>query len=203
MREIKRVLRALVAVAASVCIGSGLVASAASASWDLTGGTYSGAGTTASSFEFDNGTFIVRCTVSLSGNSDNVPASTAATDFTPSFPNCNFFGFPAIVTSDPWQLTVVSGASGTYTGQIALTAGRTVVVDIPVIGCTATLTTPRTFVHNGVDLVNLLTYSGGADLDMTLRYGMVTSTAGCPWTSPLMDYRSNGPIMIAGLGVTP
>lgn len=138
--------KTLIATAITLTIAGG-AATNASAAFDLTGGDYIGATNgVGHTFTIDEFQTIECADVSFSGNTENVPNDPASTVLTPTFSDCNFFGFPVVATTpDPWKLTVSSGPDGSgYHDATLGTPGDTLVeFYVPILGCTVTYEMPN------------------------------------------------------------
>jgi len=197
-------IKKMATAGAVAAMGLGLSAASASAAFDLTGGAYTG--NEVGSHVFTAGGYPVTCTTAVfTGNTDNVPTNAASTDFTPDYDNCDLAGFPADVTiSGPWRLTVTgvhsAGPPAVYSGDIELLSGSSIKIDVPILGCEVTVTTPQTFNHGRGN--SLLGTDNGASFSLAASVqGINYTTNGlCPFGDG-SDGSYVGEVAIDGVGV--
>lgn len=186
------------AVAAAVAVaGLGMSTSSASAYAFTTHLT--GSASAQHTITFD-GMYTVSCDVSFTGT-----ASGASIAFDFDYPSCEFFGFPASMTTvGAWGLLVTGGSSPSFTGQITLPSGSAATLNIPIMGCQVDFTTPQTlsdgFGGNAITMTNVASPTS-VDLEASLKLPYV-SNGGCGFSlSGTAEYETNGPVNIAGLTI--
>lgn len=177
-------------------VGCGLVVSAglllgASApgvsAYSVSGGTYTGTATDDPTFTV-GGFYEITCPMAwttFAGTATGWPV----TYFRPYYGgigDCDFFGFPADVTQDgSWGLTVSAGptGSGIYTGSLHLPAATTTTIEIPIVGCTVTITGTQHLAHgSGWNAVTAFNVWGGIAVAYGVD-GVAYSASGCPFSS--------------------
>lgn len=197
-----KLMQKLATAGAVAAMGLGLGAASASA-YSISGGAYTGTATAQHTFTID-GAYTISCDAEFNG----VATGAASTDFTPSFTNCDFFGFPADVTpTGDWRLTVTGGGSGSYTGEIELLGD--VDIAVPIADCYVNVQSGQVFA-DGVN-GNILTGDQiGSDVALVGDVNGISWTSsgtGCPWLPSTSGtsavYSTNGAVDIPNVTVTP
>lgn len=196
------------AVGAVVAAAVGLGASSASA-YAISGistnpSSYTSASSSTHKFHVGGGMYSVDCSaVSYGGTASGA----YFTVFTPSFTGCTFLGFPATVTqSGTWSVGVTGDdGSGTYTGDFFIHLLSTTTINVPLVGCTMTVTGGQLF-DNGVngDVVTVQNYgSPNGVLMRVLAHGLVYTASGCPLSGGADGtYTTGGNVNIPGVMVS-
>jgi hypothetical protein len=210
-KEVLIMLKKTLVAAATTLALAGVTATGASAAYDLTGGDYASTSFNQHTFAFDQGNYTVPCDVSFAGNTDNVPGDAASTMLTPTFSNCDFFGFPVTATTtDPWKLTVtyadiLSPYGASATGSLSLPEGAEASFEIPLLGCAWTITPSQTIEHGagGNSLTMTNNWAEGDTQANVAAAGLSYTTNGfCPFGSgDNLSYQSNGPIVFPGVDI--
>lgn len=185
-------------------IGLGVGAAGASA-YSISGGSYVGTLTTNPTWTI-GGAYTIDCPaadVTFSG--DATGADT--TSFTPAYGvNCNYWGLPAnVAQSGTWSLRVIGGpdVAGWYVGEVAIPAGSSTTISIPLAGCTQTVSGPQTYTHGaGGNVIRFRNVTGGVQLEASVNT-IAYSASGCPFPSGTDGtYNSNGAVDIPGITVS-
>jgi hypothetical protein len=188
-------IKKMATAGAVAAMGLGLSAASASA-YAISGGAYTGTATANHTFTV-GGAYQIECT---SATFSGTATGAATTAFTPSYSGCTFFGFPATVTqSGVWSITANSGpVGGVYGGRVDIPAGTTTTIEVPIAGCTVTVTGAQGFAGAGSASNN----GSGVDLEASVT-GIVYSASGCPFPSGTDgEYLTNGPVTIPGISVS-
>lgn len=185
--------------AAAVVAVAGLGVSTSSASAYTLTTHLTGSGSAQHTITFD-GMYTASCDVAFTGTSSG---ASIAFDF--NYANCDFFGFPAdVTTAGSWGLLVTGGSSPNFTGQITLPSASVVTLDVPIMGCQVSFTTPQTLSHgsggNAITMTNVASPTS-VDLEASLKLPY-TSNGACGFSlSGTAEYETNGPVRIAGLTI--
>lgn len=182
----------------------GLGAASASA-YAVSGGSYVGTATSNHTFTV-GGAYTLDCPavdITFTGTA----TGSATTSFTPAFgANCSFFGLPAQVTqSGQWSETVTGGpVSGWYTGDLHIPSSSTTTIEIPLAGCTVTITGTQNFQNGtGGNITRTRNVSPtGVQAEIHL-VNLAYTASGCPFSSASDGtYSSNGLIDFPGITVS-
>lgn len=158
---------------------------------------YTGASTAAATFKLAR-LYTVECQdMSVSGSA----TGSWTTDFTPTYSNCSFVGFPATVSqSGNWSTGIVAGPTGggTYYADFSIPPWTTTIISVPIAGCTVTISGSQWVVAP----VHFQNSWPGAEMDIDVHLVNYTAS-GCPFSSGTDGtIESNGPINIPGITVS-
>lgn len=197
-------IKKMATAGAVAVMGLGLGAASASA-YAISGGSYVGTASADHSFTV-GGAYTIECPAgdtTFTGNANG----TATTSFTPAYgSNCSFFGLPAQVTqSGTWSITVNAGPDGLgwYTGSIHIPSGSVTTIEVPLAGCTVTVTGTQSFAHgSGGNVGRAKNVTGGTQLEAAVN-NIAYTASGCPFSSGSDGtYNTNGPVNIPGVTVS-
>jgi len=197
-------IKKMATASAVAVMGLGLGAASASA-YAITGGSYSGTATNDHSFTV-GGAYTIVCPAADTTFTGSA-TGTDTTHFTPAYgSNCNFFGLPAQVTqSGTWSIKVNGGpTSGFYTGLIHIPASSTTTIEVPLAGCTVTVTGTQQFQHGtggNIGQARNVTPTG-VQLQANVK-GISYTASGCPFSSAADgEYNTNGFVDISGITIS-
>jgi hypothetical protein len=176
----------LAAAGAVAVMGLGLGAAGASA-YSISGGHYTATTTTDHAFSI-GGAYTYTCPASLTTSTGDADGSDE-TWFTPYYGgvgDCEFFGLPVTVSQyGQWGLKVAAGPDvlGIYRGEVAIPAGSSTVISMPIAGCTFTVSGPQSFSHaTAGNIFEMKDVAGG--MELVARIGGIAYVAsGCPFSS--------------------
>lgn len=187
-------------ITAAAVVGAALGAGAASASaYSVSGGWYTGTADGRVRLDFAHG-YTVDCQeTSITGYA----SGSSSTDFTPTFSDCTFFGLPATVSqSGAWFANVLAGptSGGWYYADFYIPASTTTTVNVPLAGCTVTITGSQWWVAP-VNYRNVTPL--GVEMEFYVSLAAYTAS-GCPFSSGT-DGRistTSGRIIIPGISIS-
>lgn len=177
----------LKSVGCGLLVSVGLLAgaSAPAAAYSVAGGGYSGTATNDPTFTFADA-YTVECPSEVSAYV-GIATGSATTSFTASHGSgtwCNWLGFPASVfVAGTQAITVNGGGPSAFTGSFSIPLGTTMTINMPVAGCTVTVTGSQYFIQ-GIDgnVISALNLTGGIAVAYRIN-GMDYTASGCPFPS--------------------
>jgi len=197
-------IKKMATAGAVAVMGLGLSAASASA-YAISGGSYVGTATNDHSFTV-GGAYTITCP-KADTTFTGTATGAASSNFTPAYGlNCNFFGLPAQVTqSGTWAITVTSGpTSGFYGGDIHIASTSTTTIEVPLAGCTVTVTGTQ-LLQNGVggNVIRARNVTPtGIQLEANVN-NIAYTASGCPFSSASDGtYNTNGFVDISGITVS-
>lgn len=198
-----KLISKIAAVAVAAVLGTfGLVVSASA--YDLTGGSYTGSGSAAHTLTF-GGAYTLSCDADYAGNTENVTGDAAATDMTPTYSNCAFFGFPAtMVSASPVRLKVTASWPPLSVSLDLFILGIKL-IEIPIIGCQVSISSPQSLLHgSGGNSILGANVSSSFQWSASVQNISYTTNGLCPFGSGSDGtYDTNGVVTLSGVNVTP
>ncbi|MBF6619402.1 MAG: hypothetical protein ITG02_04130 [Patulibacter sp.] len=196
-------MRKLAGIIAAAILGASVAAASASA-YDITGGSYVGSSTAPHSLTF-GGVYTVTCHVDFAGHTENVVGDTAATDMTPAYSNCDFFGLPATVTSAAPIRLKVTADWPPFSLSIDLYILGIKLIEIPIVGCQVAVSSPQSLL-DGTGGNSIVGANVGSDFEWgaSVQNIAYTTNGACPFGSGSDGaYDTNGPVTLQGVSVVP
>lgn len=177
-------IRRLAAAGVVAALGLGAGAVSAAAAFDLSGGHYAAVNTGDHVISF--GGYPIVCTsMSLAGDTET-GVNPASSGLALAGAVCDFAGFPVDVTATgSWELEVAgawaSGPPKIYWVDLHLLSTATFTLEIPILGCEITVTTPQVVRHGvGVNSLMLADYGSSFQLDVNVGGMGYTTNGYCP-----------------------
>lgn len=184
-------IKKMATAGAVAVMGLGLGAASASA-YSITsagsGGSYTSVSSSSHVFTVGGGVYSIGCSSAVFSG---VATGADNTSFTPAYSGCTFFGFPATVSqSGTWNIKVTGDSGVTYFGEILIPSGTTTTINVPIAGCTVTVSGGGSgqLFQNGVNgnIGEAVNYGSppntGIYLDAEVN-GVVYTASGCPFSS--------------------